>query len=200
MSTSSQHCPDDAEARLPTIIAGYLADLEGSADVLCTVLRRPVAGAVAAFLGPEGPESDDVVQESLLAVLAYVRERGGFEGNLVRFAVTVARNRCRNILAWRRRRPHVEIEPLAEWIAAPEHNPLDAYGENQVTAALRASLADLDLACHELLQALFLRGQTPESLCSQLGLTTARAVYYRRENCLKSLQNIMIRRLGSMSP
>jgi len=44
-----------------------------------------------------------VVQESLLAILSHIGKRGGFEGDLVRFAVTVARNRCRNILIWRQR-------------------------------------------------------------------------------------------------
>jgi DNA-directed RNA polymerase specialized sigma24 family protein len=114
--------------------------------------------------------------------------------------VTVARNRCRNILAWRKRRPQVEIEPLADWIASPERNPLDAYEGAQVTGALRSSLAALDQACRELLTALFLQGTSAEAMCETLGLTTVRAVYYRRENCLKSLQDILMRALGEDAP
>jgi len=200
VATPDAHLPHGDETHLPAIIAALVAGQPGADERLCAVLRQPMAAAVSAFLGPDGTETDDIAQESLVAVLAYVTQRGGFEGNLVRFAVTVARNRCRNVLAWRRRRPHVEIEPLAEWIAAPDRDPLEAYGNEQVMAVLRASLGELDTACRDLLRALFLGGETPESMCSRLGLTTVRAVYYRRENCLKALRNIVMQRLGEVRP
>ncbi|MBA4371039.1 MAG: hypothetical protein C0418_05625 [Coriobacteriaceae bacterium] len=188
--------PQDPESRLPAVLAAFFAGDPEADDDLCRTLHAPVAGAVASFLGTDGPETDDVIQESLMAVVGYLRRRGGFEGNLIRFAVTVARNRCRNILTWRRRRPHVPLEPLADWIAAPERNPLDAYAEEQVLGALRASLADLGADCRDLLRALFMEKVSAESLCERLGLTTVRAIYYRRENCLKGLQLLMNRRLG----
>jgi RNA polymerase sigma factor (sigma-70 family) len=188
--------PHDPETRLPAVLAAFFEGGAGADDELCRVLRNPVAGAVASFLGADGPETDDVIQESLMAVVGYLHRRGGFEGNLVRFAVTVARNRCRNILAWRRRRPHVPLDPLADWIAAPERSPLDAYGEEQVLTALRTSLAELGADCRDLLHALFMEMVSAEAMCERLGLTTVRAVYYRRENCLKGLQLLMNRHLG----
>ena len=101
----------DTEAQLPGILSAFLSGADGADDRLCSVLYKPVIDSVRAFLGRDNQDVDDVVQESLVAVLGYLRKRGEFEGNLVRFAVTIARNRCRNILIWRRRHPQIHIDP-----------------------------------------------------------------------------------------
>lgn len=188
-----------AEDRIPEMLTAFFAARPGAEDAVCEVLRGPVTHAVASFLGRDNVETDDTIQDSLVAVLQYLRRRGSFEGNLVRFAVTIARNRCRNILAWRKRRPHAAIEPMAEWIADEKRSILDAFADDQVLAVMRETLAAIDQGCRKLLRALFLRGRSADDLKTELGLTTVRAVYYRREACLEQMQDAMNRRLGEQA-
>ena len=128
-----------------------------------------------------------MVQESLLAVLGYLRNRGGFEGDLVRFAVTVERNRCRNILVWRSRHPDVAIEPLCEWLADPQRSPLDSLLEGETRRLLQAGLDSLSRGCRELLHWFYLEDRSIETIRQDIGLDTVQGVYYRRSVCLQQL-------------
>ena len=188
-----------SEADVPDILAALFGGQPGAEDRLCRVLRGPVQQAVWSFLGRDNLESDDVVQESLVAVLGFLRRRGEFEGNLFRLAVTIARNRCRNILNWRSRRPQVAIEPLAEWIASSSRSPLDAFVDDEILQVMRAALARLGGECRRLLSALFLQSRSAEEMRLELRLKSIRAVYYRREACLETLHDGMNETLGGSS-
>lgn len=188
-----------SEDRIPELLDALFAGRDGAEEAVVAVLQGPVAASVADFLGRDNTDTDDVIQESLVAVLQYLRRRGAFEGSLVRFAVTIARNRCRNILAWRKRRPHAAIEPMAEWIADEKRSVLDVFGDDQVLAVMRDVLGRIDQTCRNLLRALFLQNRPAEDMKGELGLTTVRAVYYRREACLERMQDAMRRRLGDQA-
>jgi RNA polymerase sigma factor (sigma-70 family) len=188
-----------SEDRLPEILTDFFSDRQGADDALCSVLLKPVSGAVGAYLGRDNVDADDVIQESLVAVIQYLKRRGEFEGNLVRFAVTIARNRCRNILNWRQRRPHVEIEPLADWITNTEHSALDSFLDQEALEVMRSALDDLTDKCRNLLSSLFLENKPIEHVRQALGLSSVRAVYYQREGCLEQLHTEMNRSFGGNS-
>jgi RNA polymerase sigma factor (sigma-70 family) len=189
----------DTEAQLPGILSAFLSGADGADDRLCSVLYKPVIDSVRAFLGRDNQDVDDVVQESLVAVLGYLRKRGEFEGNLVRFAVTIARNRCRNILIWRRRHPQIHIDPLSDWIAAPGRTPLDAFLYQELLEVLQDAMSRLGQACHDLIHALFIDQRSAISLLRDLHLTSVRSVYYRREACLQDLYELLNHRLSGGS-
>ncbi len=189
-----QHGPTEQD--LPVILSDFFAERKGADDDLCSVLRGPVAAAVGSFLGRDNIDADDVIQESLVAVVQYLKRRGEFEGNIVRFAVTIARNRCRNIISWNRRRPQVEVSSLADWIASPDRSPLDTFLDSEVLAVMRDTFKRLDEQCRSLLTDLFLNNRAVDAIRESLGLSTVRAVYYRREACLEQLHDAMRLKFG----
>ncbi len=185
---------------LPTLAARLADGDEGAAEPLCRILSGPVHKAASGFFPSGSPDLQDVVQETLIAVLAYLRRNRGFEGDLTSFAVTVARNRCRNIVNQRARRPETPIEPLAEWIAHPQRSPLDLLVEREVLDLLQRALDSLGSACRILLRAFYVEGQSIEAIRRQMGLKTVQGVYYRRASCLAQLGRILQRSLGEHRP
>jgi RNA polymerase sigma factor (sigma-70 family) len=181
------------------LIAAFL-DGDGEAeDRLCRLLLRHARLTVAAFLRSEPPELDDLVQETVIAVLGYLRRRGGFHGSLVNFTITVARNRCRNYRIWKRRHPRVAVETLAEYLGSPEHSPLDALLEEERRSLLQEALDRLEEACRTLLRALFLEGRSVEDLRREAGLRSFQSIYYRRARCLEKAGRLLKSRLASCS-
>lgn len=185
----------DLLAEIPALLAGE----DGAADRLAGGLGLPLRQAAAALLGPGSPDLDDVVQESIVAVLGYVRRNGGFEGNLTRFGVTVARNRCRNLLIWRRRRPEVPVDSLADWLARPDRSPLDALLERERLRLLEEALAGLGPDCRTLLRQLYLEGVPAEELRRRSGLRTVQGIHYRKDVCLERAFRILNERLAGCS-
>lgn len=170
-----------------------------AAEALYLHLEPHVRQAARGFLADDHLDEDDVVQETLLAVLAYVRRRGGFSGNLIRFGVTIARNRCRNLYHWRRRWAGQPIESMAEWFQDPARSALDLLQAEEVELLLRRSLEQLDPACRRLLNAFYVDERPAEEIRGELGLETLQGVYYRRQVCLRKAMRALKRRLGSCS-
>jgi len=162
-------------------------------------LLEPTRIAVERFLPPDSLEADDVVQETLTVAFRYVREGGGFTGDLVRFTITGARNRCRNILSQRQRRPQVPIEPLLDWVANTDRTPLDNLMEEEALSYLQDALNRLSQICRIVLRAFYLMGYSIERIRSLTGLKTVQGVYYRRSVCLKQLANILQDRMAEYS-
>lgn len=168
-------------------------------DRLFASLRPVVLREAARLLGDQDLEVDDVTQECLAATLGYLEKEAEFSGDLVRLSVTIARNRCRDILRRRSRRPQVDIEPMSEWLASPGRSALDEVAESDLLNLLQLTLDNLDEACRRLLDALFIKGLTSEQVRRRIGLNTVQGVYQRRSVCLekakKSLQRYL--RFGS---
>ncbi|MBU0743614.1 sigma-70 family RNA polymerase sigma factor [bacterium] len=150
-------------------------------------LQTPVRTAVRRFMPLDALEADDIVQETLTVAFRYVREGGGFEGDLVRFAITVARNRCRNVASWRKRRPGVPIESMLEWVESPARSALDLLLADEARRFLQEAVDGLGRLCRILLRGFYLRGYTIERLRALTGFKTVQGVYYRRGACLKEL-------------
>lgn len=143
---------------------------------------------------------DDVLQETLLATLGYIRKNGGFEGDRRRLAVTIAQNRCRDILRWRKARPNVPLVSLENWIADKTKNPLDTLAEQEVLSILQSVLNNLGVRCRNLLQDLYLRHLSMDEIRHKAGLKSVQAIYYRRTICLKEARKLLNCRLEGRSP
>lgn len=168
---------------------------EGARDRLFAALTPTVRLAARRMLGDDDLEIDDIGQESLVSALGYLRSDREFEGDLVRLAVTIARNRCRDVLRARARRPHTEIEPLSNWLASPEASALDDFEDEQLRGILQQALDRLGEQCRRLLHALYVEGLTPEQVRRQVGLGTVQGIYHRRSVCLKDAKKLVQRRL-----
>jgi RNA polymerase sigma factor (sigma-70 family) len=185
--------------RLDTVIASYLAGETAAADRLCEALAGPIRLALLPYMDSESPDLEDITQDTLLAVLHYLRDKGGFTGNLVKFAVTVARNRYRNLLNWRRRHPTVDLDPLSEWLARPESSPLDLLLEAEVRQLLQQGLDTLETDCQDILRSFYLNQLPIESLRRRIGLKTVQGIYYRKSLCLEKLARFLKKRLAVCS-
>ena len=191
-------CPEGAPWE--GLIAAHLAGDADGTEELARVLEPALRQAARNQLGHEDRDVDDVVSESLIAVLDYLVRRGEFEGNLLVFAVTVARNRCRNVHLWRRRRPQVPLDSLIDWIADPERSPLDALLEMEKLAHLQEALSGLGPECEKLLRAFYIDDIPMEEIRHRLGLGTVQGAYYRRARCLKkALERLNIALAGCSS-
>ncbi len=182
------------------LVADYLADDRDGAEALARGLESPLRIATEIMLGEDDRDVDDVVSESVVAVLDYVTRRKEFTGDLEAFAITVARNRCRNLLLWRRRRPHVDIEPFTDRIASPEHSPLDILLDDERLALLQEALENLGPECENLLRDFDIEGIPMEEIRRRMGLRTVQGAYYRRALCIKKASDYLNNRLADCSP
>ena len=175
-------------------VAAFLADDPRGAESLHNLIRPAIVVAVETFFGSDGNENDDIAQETILAVFAYIRKCGGFRGNLESFAVTVAKNRCRDILRTQQRFPHQSIEPFGEWLADSRKSNLDELADAEFWSLVLETLAALDKQCRKLLEALYFDEETVVRVRQRFGLKSVQLVYYRRDVCLrKVLKKLKIR-------
>jgi RNA polymerase sigma factor (sigma-70 family) len=180
-------------------IAAYRLGADDAADRLFGKLRPVVQREAARMLGSADLEVEDVTQECLAATLGYLRRDEQFAGDVVRLAATIARNRCRDILRNRRRRPHVPIDPLESWLATPDRSVLDELAETSLWALLQRVLDELGDACRQLLHDLYQRGLSTEEVRRRLGLQTLQGVYLRRDACLARANLFLQRALHGRS-
>ncbi len=186
--------PTDDDISL--LVARVAADDTVAQHQLYALLRSHLRTTVKVFLSEDSLEAEDVISETITVVFRYIVDRSGFEGDLVRFAITIARNRCRNILNKRARHPHDPIEPLIEWVAHPDRSPLDLIQEEEARDFLQAAIDKLESICKLILRAFYLEGRPIASIRAATGLKTLQGVYYRRTVCLRKLAEVLADRMG----
>ncbi len=187
------------QAEVSGLILDYLAQVPEADDHLATFLTHHVGRTVRAFLNSQEPETEDLIQDAVLAVMMFLRRRGGFEGNLTAFANTVARNRCRNHLIWRRRHPGLPLEEHEPYLSSHTDGPLDRLLGAEVVTLVQQALDDLDDACRELLRALYLQGVDIDEIRRREGLKSVQSIYYRRSRCLEKAGRFLKRKLQGCS-
>ncbi len=190
MNQPPSRSPADA-ATVARTIAGVAAGDPAAEEALHALLASPVTAAACSFLGTDDVDAQDVVQESLVTTFRYVREGGGFEGDIIAFAVTVARNRCRNVLARRRRRPQVALEDAEAGVPDPRAGALESLMSAEALAVLRSGVSRLGRVCRALLWAFYVEEKTIEEIRAVSGLTTVQGVYYRRQACIRELAGML---------
>jgi RNA polymerase sigma factor (sigma-70 family) len=181
------------------MVDAHVAGDRDGTEALAALIIPEMRKATGSFLGSTDPDLEDVVGDSIVAVLDCLVRRGGFEGNLLGFAVTVAVNRCRNLVAWRRRQRQVPLDPLESWISNTDASALDLLMDEERLELLQQALQSIGPDCERLLRACYLEGRTIASLKDELKLQSVQVVYYRRGVCLKKAFRILNRKLGDCS-
>lgn len=187
-------------ASLQVDIVAYRQGDPAAGDRLATVLRPVLLAAATQFLGRDHSDVEDVVNDATMATLRYLGEEVGFRGDLVRLAVTIARNRCRDLHRWRSTKPVTEITSMENWLASDASSPLDELLAAERVAMVQAALAALSADCRRLLHALYVAGRSTDEVRRELGLTTVQGVYYRRGVCLDAVKMFLQERFLGRSP
>lgn len=175
----------------------YIAGDEAVGDLICSALEAPIRAAARSQLSIDDPDGDDVVQDTLVAMLTYLRRAKVTPDNPEAFAVTITRNRCLNLHLWRRRRTALDVDEMADKLPHIAASSLDLVDEEQRRGLLAETLRSLDDRCRNLLEAIYKEETTVEELRCSLGLNSVQAVYYRRNICIKKAQLFLNRRLFS---
>ena len=178
-------------------IKRYIDGDDTAGDMICKTLEAQVRASVRRLIGPHDADGDDVIQDTLIAMLGYLRRAKVAPDNPEAFIVTIARNRCRNLHLWRRRRSARDVTELSEKLPHIAASPLDLIDEEQRRELLEEVLQNLDTHCRDLLAAIYRQGATIEELRHDLGLGSVQAVYHRRNVCIKKAQMLLNRRLFS---
>jgi len=184
---------------IATAISSYLAGDGSAADELSRTLDGPIRLTAQIFLGDDSADVDDIVQDSIIAVLHYLQKNNGFTGDLIKFAITVARNRCRNLLNWRKNLPSVPIDPMSEWLANVDRSPLDVLLDKEVTSLLQQALDQLPGDCQLILRSFYIDHIPIEKIRRQIGLKTVQGIYYRKSVCLERAYRLLRKRLAICS-
>ncbi len=190
--TTGQGSSDPLNQDLESLISGVAAGNADCENILFEILKNHVVVSIGCFLKTGSLEEDDILVETITVVFNYIKRDGGFDGDLIRFAITIARNRCRNILNQQSRRPQTPIEPLVDWIANEERSPLDNCLEDESRALLQKAIDSLTRVCRILLRSFYFEEMDIESIRGKLGLDTVQGVYYRRTVCLRELGNRLV--------
>ncbi len=175
-------------------IAAYVSGDDAAGRGVCATLDAAVRQAVYGFLPPDDPDRDDIVQDTLLTLLQYLRASEVCPDNPEAFAVTSARNRCRNLYHWRKLRQNVDIDEMAGRLPCPDASPLDLLDDRETRDLLVEALASLDPECHKLLLDVYLEEKTIESMRREAGLTSVQGIYHRKNICLKKITKFFNRR------
>lgn len=152
------------------------------------LLRDRLRREVARFLGTDAAEVDDIVQTSIMAILEYVKRDVQFEGDVVSLAITIARNRCRDLSRRAARWRHDEDRDGVAEIVDQRPSELDRLETEESSQLLQTALDMLDTGCRELLSALFVEDISAEAMRKELGLGSVQAVHYRKRACLKKIE------------
>lgn len=160
-------------------------------DAICEGLEPSIRAVVHRVLTPGDPDADDVVQDTIMAVLRYLRDTAVAPNNIEAFASTIARNRCINLLVWRRRRLASDVDRFSDTIPDVGASPLELIEERSANQLLGRVLGELDDACRKLLQSIYQAEVPIEELRRALGLKSVQAVYYRKDVCIRKAQTIL---------
>ena len=173
----------------------YIEGDNASAEAICATLEPQVRLAIRGYLPPQDADIDDMIQDVLVAMLQYLRRAKVVPDNPEAFAVTIGKNRCRNLYLWRRRRRARDLDEIKDTLPHIAASPLDLIDETQRKDLLAETLGKLDTECRNLLAALCREETTVENLRRELGLNSVQAVYHRRNVCIKKAQGLLNRRL-----
>ena len=177
--------------RVQDLIKAFLAGEQGADVRLYDLLREWIARRVVGFFNPDQGENADVVQEAIMGVFTYLRRRGRFEGDLEKFAATIAINRCIDRKRHMGIHPHVPIESFQEWMRDPHRSPLDFLEDEERNRLVHWALAELGHKCRNLLELLFFKKMSVEEYRRREGLKSVQVVYYWRNKCLRELKKIL---------
>jgi RNA polymerase sigma factor (sigma-70 family) len=186
---------DSPAPHVSDLVARFVSGDESAGNEICNGLVPTIRAAVRRTLSIADPDSEDIVQDSLVAVIDYLRRTRTAPDNVEAFATTIARNRCLNLVIWRRRRQSSDVERFADRIPDVAASPLEMLEDRDRRELLDHVIAKLDGPCRTLLRAIYREELSIEALRVQLDLKTVQAVYYRKDACIRKARKILNRQL-----
>jgi len=173
-----RHLKPRPTSALHADVAACIAGDDAAGGTICEHLEPVIRAEVRRFLPETDADHDDIVQETLVGLLAYLRKAGRSPDCLEAFVVTMAGNRCRNLYRWRKRRPRVDVESASEWLRTGGRDPLE-------------ELDRLDPPCRKLLLEIYAERKSMQDVQREAGLRTVQGAYYRKYACLKRLAALL---------
>lgn len=177
--------------RIRRDIARYIAGDDTAGNQICLDLVPAIRAEVGRFLSTTDSDHDDVIQETLVGFLRYVRRAGQGPDRPEAFVVTMAGNRCRNLHRWRKRRPSVELGDVAPRLQSPGDDPSTALEGKDAVERLRRAFGRMNEPCRNLLASIYIESRPMEHLQREAGLSTVQGIYYRKYVCLRELARLL---------
>ncbi len=172
-------------------IAKYVVGDQRAGELLYEELVPHIKKSVAQYFSVGDIDSDDLIQDTILAVLDYITKNNGFDGDLTRFAITIARNRCRNVANTRSRRPETLVDEMADWLTDTGDGQLDAMMGHEARVAVQEALSKLGKLCKKVIKGFYLNNTPIEEIRLDIGLKTVQGVYSRRQVCLDEMMSYL---------
>jgi RNA polymerase sigma factor (sigma-70 family) len=180
-----------SDNKLNEAIIQYANGRDHAGDVIYLALKPHIQKSVAQYFSASDLETDDLLQDTILSVLNYIRKKQGFDGDLISFAITIARNRCRNVANTRNRRPETQVDEMADWLASTGEGQLDAMMGHEAKNAVQKALKKLGKLCEKVIKGFYLDNTPVEELRQNIGLKTVQGVYHRKQVCLDEMMTYL---------
>lgn len=167
--------PREPAEETDRIVAGFLANRPEVVVQVAGWAKSVVQYRLWAFESPE-----DIVQETLLALVQNLREERFKGGDLRAYVRRIAKNIC--ISSYRRLRTRGTHLPVCEEISVPSSR--DAGPEIERQAMLQRILERLDEACRQLITLAYAYGIGRKEIAQRLGISET-AAKVRLHRCLE---------------
>ncbi|MCP4145594.1 MAG: sigma-70 family RNA polymerase sigma factor [bacterium] len=176
--------PANKKEPIASSIADYAAGNNSAGDLIYKYLASHIRTSVELFFGEDNINIDDIIHETIISVLEYIRLNNGFEGDLIGFSIAVARNDCRNIYKLNNKNPSQSIDSVHEWLAAAGDNQLEAIITEETNTVLQKALNRIGRICKKILSGFYTDNKTVEQLKTELEFKDTQSVYYKKQVCL----------------
>ncbi len=181
------HSKDDArvsggnhEAESRRIVSGLR---QNRPDALATVTRWAASVARHAAWGFESPE--DIVQETLLALLRNLESERFIGGDLRAYVRRIAKNLC--VSSYRKSRVRGIVVELADNVPSTPSGERRDEVENGIM--VQTILQELEKPCREIITLAYLHGLTRKEIAIRYGITEG-AAKVRLFRCLEKARTI----------
>ncbi|MCP4548145.1 MAG: sigma-70 family RNA polymerase sigma factor [bacterium] len=166
-----------------------LAGVPDSDDRLYRLLWPQLLRQATPFLAHTDIDPVDVVQDSLISLLAYFRNSSDLaDCRVAAYASVVVRNRCRDVLRRKRAKLVVRFDKIAGTLKSSLKDPLEELVALENSEWLNEAILALPQSCRTILKELYYRGRTVRELAETMKLNSVQVLYYRRNQCLKKLK------------
>lgn len=182
---------EGSSAPLDADVAAYIAGSDEAGGRVCAALGVVIREEVRRFLSESDADHDDVIQDTLLRFLEYLRRAGQAPESPLAFIVTMAGNRCRNLYRWRQRRPGVDVAAVSDRLPSPGADPLQRLETRERDACLRTALCRLEAPCRKLLLEIYANRRPMQEVREEAGLSTVQGAHYRKYVCLRKLARLL---------
>jgi hypothetical protein len=179
--------PADKKEPIARSVAEYAAGNNSAGDLIYKHLASHIRISVELFFGEDNINIDDIIHETIISVLDYIKVNNGFDGDLIGFSIAVARNKCKNIAKLNKKYPNKSIDSMHEWLASAGDSQLEAILSEETTNIIQKALNRIGRICKKILSGFYIDDKNAEQLKTELNYKNTQQVYYRKQACLEKI-------------